>query len=277
MGKSMEKKSKSSVLQWVVPFAVPMIIVVIILFNFSAKSNAAAKQSVADDLCRSARRYAEELSSELEMIGRVIRSVCTALETDQTLGDVQIVELVKIAADCTEASRVELCDRDGNGVDQLGNKISIGNEEYFRDIQNSDDQFLYIEGNSEEEERSIVVVERIRSDEQSYMLLFYPVEKFDSLLSEEDLNAGAFLALLDKEGRILSASGAESAILSGGNLLDSIQSENPEAAEAVRGNIAKGLLGMSDVKLSSESRVLVYAPLGKNQWGIVLGDRKSVV
>ena len=141
MGKSMEKKSKSSVLQWVVPFAVPMIIVVIILFNFSAKSNAAAKQSVADDLCRSARRYAEELSSELEMIGRVIRSVCTALETDQTLGDVQIVELVKIAADCTEASRVELCDRDGNGVDQLGNKISIGNEEYFRDIQNSDDQF----------------------------------------------------------------------------------------------------------------------------------------
>ena len=277
MRKSMEKKSKSSVLQWVVPFAVPMIIVVVILLNFSAKSNAAAKQSVADDLCRSARRYAEELSSELEIVERVIRSVCTALETDQTLGDAQIVELVRIAADCTEASRVELCDREGNGVDQLGNTISIGDEKYFQDIRESDKQLLYIEGNNEEEERSIVVVERIRRDDHSYMLLFYPVEKFDSLLSEEDLNAGAFLALLDKEGRILSASGAESAMLSGGNLLDSIQSENPEAAEAVRGDIAKGLLGMSDVKLSSESRVLVYAPLGKNQWGIVFGARRGYV
>lgn len=273
----MEKKSKSSVLQWIVPFVVPMLIVVIILFNFSVKSNTAARQAVADDLCRSARRYAEELSDELETVGRVIESVCSMLEADQTLEEAQIVELVGIVADCTEASRVELCDMDGNGVDQSGNAVAIGDEGYFQDIQSSDSQLLYIEGDGAGEERSIVVVERIRRDDRSYMLLFYPVEKFDSLLSEEELNAGAFLALLDSGGRILSASGAESGILSGANLLETIQSDNPEAAEDLKVDIARGLLGMSDVEVSAESRILVYAPLGKNQWGIVLGVRQGYV
>lgn len=273
----MEKKSKSSVLQWVVPFAVPMIVVVIILFNFSAKSNAAARQSVADDLRRSARRYAEGLSSELELTDRVVKSVCAILEADQALDDAQIVELARIVADCTEAFRAEVCDRDGNGVDLLGNTISIGETKYFQEIQASDSRLLYIEGDDVKGERSIVVAERIRRDDRSYMLLFYPVEKFDSMLSEEDLDSGAFLALLDREGRILSASGAESAMLSGENLLETIQSENPEAAEEIRGNIAKGLQGISPVQLSAENRILIYAPLGKNQWGIMLGVRQGYV
>ena len=62
----MEKKNKPSVLQWIIPFAIPMIIVLIILFNFSVRTNTNAKESVSDDMFRSAGRYAKEVVNELE-------------------------------------------------------------------------------------------------------------------------------------------------------------------------------------------------------------------
>ena len=64
----MEKKNKSSVLQWIVLFAVPMIVVLIILFNFSVRTNEDAKEAVSEDMLHSAGRYAKELANELETV-----------------------------------------------------------------------------------------------------------------------------------------------------------------------------------------------------------------
>ena len=271
----MEKKNKPSVLQWIIPFAIPMIIVLIILFNFSVRTNTNAKESVSDDMFRSARRYAKEVVNELETVGRAVNSVCTMLEQDQTLDDEQIVALVRIVADCAEASRAELCNGEGNGVDQLGNKVSVGEEPYFQEIQISDSPFLYIEGEDDAAKRSILVVERVGKDERNFMLLYYPVEKFDSLLCEEDLESGAFLALIDSAGRILSASGSESKMIEGGNLLEAVQGADPEEAQRIRDAMAGNMQGAGSVKTGQESRTLYYAPLGKNQWGIILGVPQS--
>ena len=265
----MEKKNKPSVLQWIIPFAIPMIIVLIILFNFSVRTNTNAKESVSDDMFRSARRYAKEVVNELETVGRAVNSVCTMLEQDQTLDDEQIVALVRIVADCAEASRAELCNGEGNGVDQLGNKVSVGEEPYFQEIQISDSPFLYIEGEDDAAKRSILVVERVGKDERNFMLLYYPVEKFDSLLCEEDLESGAFLALIDSAGRILSASGSESKMIEGGNLLEAVQGADPEEAQRIRDAMAGNMQGAGSVKTGQESRTLYYAPLGKNQWGFI--------
>lgn len=267
----MEKKNKSSILQWIVPFAVPMIVVLAILFSFSVKSNRDAKRSISDDLLRSAGRYAGELSNELDTVGRMVRSVCAMLEQDQTLGEAQVGELLRLMADCTEASGAAFCDSEGSGIDQSGSAVSIGGEPYFQDIMAADSSLLYIEGDGQDMRQSILVVERIAAEREKFLLLFYPVEKFDSLLSEEDLAAGAFLALTDAEGRILSASGAESAMLGGENLLETLREENPEETERIHAAMAGGTWETGSVQAAGESRVLVYMPLDRNQWGILLG------
>ena len=48
--------------------------------------------------------------------------------------------------------------------------------------------------------QSATTLIRVDRGAGSFMVLYYPVEKFDSLLSEADLAAGAFLALVDSEG-----------------------------------------------------------------------------
>ncbi len=274
---SMENQNKPSVLHWILPFAVPMIVVLIILFNFLVRSNRSAKEAVADSILRSTQRYTDSLGDELRLIGKVVGFVCNMLDEDQTLSDAQVVGLVQIAADCTEATRIELCDSKGRGIDQSGEAVSIGEEQYFQKILASEESLLYVEENEHMPQQSIAVVERLGRDGGSYMLIFYPIEKFDGLLSGEDLDSGAFLALLDEEGRVLSSSGAKSVMLEGGNLLEAVGSDDPAAAAAVRGCIDSGSQGIKSVRVDDESRMLVYVPLGMDQWGIVLGVEQAYV
>ena len=58
MKRAMENQSKSAVLQWIIPFAVPMVVVLVILFNFAVKSKESAQQIVTD--------RSEEHTSELQ-------------------------------------------------------------------------------------------------------------------------------------------------------------------------------------------------------------------
>ena len=62
-----------------------------------------------------AQRYRESLAGQLETISSVVVSVRTVVEQDLTLSDMQTAALLGIVRDCTEASRVELCDREGRG------------------------------------------------------------------------------------------------------------------------------------------------------------------
>ena len=59
MKRAMENQSKSTVLQWIIPFAVPMVVVLVILFNFAGKSKESARQVVTDDMLTATKRYAE--------------------------------------------------------------------------------------------------------------------------------------------------------------------------------------------------------------------------
>ena len=46
MGKSMDNRNKSSVLQWVIPTAIMMVVVMAMLINFSNKSSTEAEETV---------------------------------------------------------------------------------------------------------------------------------------------------------------------------------------------------------------------------------------
>ena len=230
MKRAMENQSKSAVLQWIIPFAVPMVVVLVILFNFAVKSKESAQQIVTDDMLTATKRYAEILAGELDTMSRAVRSVCSILEQDGTLSDAQAAALMRIAADSTEADNVEFCDSSGKGIDQSGNEISIEEEQYFQNILETGESLLYVGADEHIKQESVVVVERLANDR--FMLLFYPVEKLNGLLADDEaLSSSAFLALIDAEGMVLSSSGADSRMLDGGNLLETVRTNEPGRSE----------------------------------------------
>lgn len=277
MKRLVENQNKSSFLHWIIPFAVPMVVVLIILFNFSVRSNAKAEESVMDEMTMTAQRYTESLAGQLETSSRVVVSVRTVVEEDSSLSEQQIVALLKVVGECTEAAEVKLCDDSGNGINQSGETVSIGKEEYFQEVLSGTTLF-YVEESEPTMQQFIVAVQRMKREDKNLMLIFYPVEKFDGMLSAKEQPSGTFLTLLDAEGRVLSVSGTDGEMFSGMNLVEDLRAENPEVADRIVSCAVNGSQGMDqDVKVGGEKTTLIYIPLGINQWSVVMGVKQSYV
>lgn len=273
----MENQNKSAIASWVGPSVILMIAVIIMLFNFSTKSNADALETVSRNLIKSAQVYGDNFTHELELLGKTAGPVRALLEQDTAWDGNRAGNMVEILASCTEAYKIILCDSDGEGINQLQESVSLGNEDYFQLIQQSDDlSCFYLEepGTGESSvQKAVVVVDRIkRENEKNYLLLFYPMERFSNLMSKADFDSNSFLTLVDQDGKVLGTAGAKnSKVIKDGNLLDAIRPENAEATRTIENRLDNGSRGTTSVAVEGENCMLVYVPFGMNKWEMILG------
>ncbi|MDE7259512.1 MAG: sensor domain-containing diguanylate cyclase, partial [Lachnospiraceae bacterium] len=242
-------------------------------FNFSTKSSAEAADAVSRNIIKSTQSYGENFIHEIESLARVSRPIRILLEQDAAWDAARATNMAGILDSCTEAGRIIICNDEGVGVGQSGEAVSIGSEEYFQNLQQNDSLvYMYYE-------EQIVVVERIkRENETNYLLLFYPMSKFDSLMSKSDFDSNSFLTVVDSEGMILGSAGAkDSKVLKGDNLMETIKAQNADAARTIRNRLDNGSRGTTAVTVDGESCLLAYVPLGINQWEVILGVSQSYV
>ena len=274
----MEKQNRSAIMSWIVPALILIVVIFVMMFNFSSKSSADASETISRNLIRSAQTYGENFSSELEILSKVAGPFCAWFERNPNLGGGQASDMTEILYSCTNAYKVIYCDSDGLGINQEGESVSVGNEEYFQSILQSDTlSYAYVD--EEGTNGVIVVVQRVNSDNgQHYMLMYYSMDKFSELMTKSDFDASSFLVLIDSEGQILGRAGAtESAFLKSDNLLATLQKDNSKETRTIRNRMDNGSRGTTAVTVSGESCTLAYVPFGANRWEVMLGVSQSYV
>jgi diguanylate cyclase (GGDEF)-like protein len=107
--------------------------------------------------------------------------------------------------------------------------------------------------------------------DNGYLLLYYPMEKFSTLMGQKDIDGSAFLALVDEEGYVLGLSDAGAGALQEENLLDAISGSDATAIRTISNRMKNGARGSTDVTISGKSYLLVYMPVGTNDWEMFLG------
>ena len=271
----MEKQNRSAIVSWVAPSLILIAVIFIMMFSFSSKISRDASTSISRDLVKSAQTYGDNFNHELESLSRAAGPFSVLLAQYPDLISENGAEMTDILYSCTEAFRVILCDNSGQGVDQQGDSVSIGNEEYFQDIQQSETlSYVYID-----QEQAIVVVQRIGGGSNpSYILMYYSMDKFGDLMTKSDFDTNSFLTLIDSEGNIMGVAGAtDSKLLQGRNLLETIRGENSAEASTIRSRMTNGSRSTTAVTVSRESCTLAYVPFGANGWETVLGVSQSYV
>lgn len=276
----MENQNKSIAFQWILPSAILMIVVLIMLFNFSTKSSADAQEDVSKSLIDVTKQYEDDFMNELESLKMISQPIKKLLERESSENRGRVVELLDVLASGSSAYKVCYCAADGQGLNQLGEDISLADMEYFQTILNSPNvSYVYVEEENYLAEDVIVVAERVAADtdDERYLLMYYPMNKFSKLMTKSDFDVNAFLTLIDDEGNILGTSGADSRLLDGNNLLETIEGENKETTQVIRNRMKNGARGSSKVTVGGASYMLVYVPFDANQWEMVLGVTQPYV
>lgn len=279
----MGNQNKSAIVSWVVPAVILIIAVAVLVVNFTTKSSEDAMESVSRNLIRSTQIYGEKFIHELNVLSKVAGPVRAIVEREGEWDEQVEADMAEILDSCTDAYKIVFCDEQGHGVDGQRETVDVGGEEYFKEAQESANlTYIYTEINDPDEpevQKAIVVVERLTGESSTgYLLLFYSMDNFNSLMSRADFDSNSFLTVVDSQGNVLGAAGAvNSNVLKGGNLLEAISPENAEIARTIRSRMDNGSRGTNPVTVQGENCVLSYVPLGENRWEVILGVSQTYV
>ena len=121
----MEKQNKTIVVSWIVPGLILVAVIFVMMFNFSNKSSADAKDTISKNLIKSAQEYSDDFLYELETLCNVASPFRVWLEENPDLDEADTADMTAILYSCTDAYKVLYCDQEGTGIDQTGAQISV--------------------------------------------------------------------------------------------------------------------------------------------------------
>lgn len=268
----MDNQNRSSVLQWLIPTGIMMVVVIAMLLSFSAKSNKEAEMSVSKTLISSAEGYGDCFLHDLQKIGKVGETAGEILERIGTDDDARLMEVLDIAAKCADVDKVLYSTAQGQAVDQTGASLDIGQESWFEEALIGEFPYVYTA-----EEESVIVVKHVGANaKHGYLMLYYPMERFADMLLQSGYDSSSFLAVVDLEGNILGVSGATTNVcVQGDNIFSAIETENKENARTIRNRLNNSSRGSVDIQTGKQMQVLTSVPLGTNRWSLILGVSKS--
>lgn len=263
----MDNQNKSSVLQWLMPTTVMMVVVIIMLISFTHKANKEAENTVSKTLISNVESYGSSLLHELEKVDSVGLPIVAILANEGAKDTARVAELLQIAAESAGVDEALYCDLNGQAIDLSGQTVDLSGTAYFEELSGADSSYIYVD-----EGESVIVMERVSSDvAQGYLLMFYPMGRFSNMLYKSGYDNGSFLVLVDTEGKILGLSGAtNNSYVKEGNLLTAVDKVDKAAARSLRGRMNNGSRGNVYVENGKNRDVLVFAPLGTNRWDLVL-------
>ena len=266
--KRMNNQNRSSVLQWLIPTGIMLVVVIGMLLSFSAKSNKEAEMSVSRTLIASAEGYGDRFLHELHAVGKVGETAGEILERIGTDDSARMTEVLAIAAKCADVNKVLYCNADGKAMDQTGGVSDIGQEAWFEEVVAGEFPYVYAKA-----QQAVVVVKHIGENaEHGYLMLCYPMERFADMLLQSGYDSASFLVVVDLEGNILGVSGASTNVcVQSGNIFSNMEAENKENARTLRNRLNNSARGSVDIQAGNQKQVLTSVPLGTNRWSLVLG------
>lgn len=274
-----ENQTKSVVIQWGVPSALLMMVLIIMMFNFSTKSRVNANDTVSRNMTTLAGQCEDIFSEDLTLLEKVGKPIAELLGKNTEPEDVR--ELLEVAKKHSDAYLAYACDDSGNGVSSDGTEVFVGGREFFEEVKASEKvAYIYAPNDGTQTQSAIVVSIPItyeNQNEKGYLLLFYPLSKFESVIKKVDFAAWNFEILLDKDGNILVGAGTYYNFKQGANLYDELSDENGDAVRTMKNRITSRVNGMVTIDLKGTEEALIYVPMEMNNWALVVGVNQSYV
>lgn len=294
-----DEQTKSAVIQWLVPTILLIAVVIVMFFNFSAKSSQFAAEEVEDHMVNITEKYATRVNHKLENMTETGKPMGFLMKDFVGKNDDFIIDMAEILCENSEAYAIIYCDATGRGICQDGSQIRINDLSYASDLFVDSTES---EINEKEEKavtnQGIVKLIYVTNDELDFgseaiisvislgketssdrLLMYYPVENLKNIFKKPEFDADAFYTLMDPEGTIMVCAGSNSKFIENENLWQTIkkQSENKDSLVKATVRMKNKTTGSFSAVVDGESRRLVYAPIGINNWSLLIGVNQSYV
>ncbi len=265
-------------LQWLLPFGIAVIVVLIMFFNFSVKIKKEAADTVEDKFEEVAEKYALKVNGDIQGICLVGETAAQVISQQNPADRKNIQLLLASIADNTEIYEVIYCDKDGNAIDHLGNRIDLEENNYIEKLEKDPNINYLIEKKDMITGTASIIIGVPVEETGGSILLFYPLKRLKEITEMSgEFNDSAFLTIISAEGDIFQAEDRASSFLKGNNIWANVDREYQNDTSKARVRMQNNKTGSFITRASEEMRTLVYTPIGVEDWVLLIGVDQSYV
>lgn len=272
---------KAIILQWFVPFAMLLVVIFVMLINFSVSSRQKELNEVESTLLGVTQAYAHKFQNQIIMLQKASAPLATLME-NYTFEDIDIAtKVVAAVQESTEAYQSIICNLQGEGLNQSGERVELGDLDYFQQIVKQISPFVYSQDDGLTGKSSIIAMVPILAgtEEKGYLLVYYDTQEFVKIIKKMEFDTAGYYGIIDEQGRVICSSGTGSELFGETDFWNHIleTTTNTQEIEQAYAKIHNSIPGTILLKGTEETKTLVYSPVGINNWNMVIGLNQSYV
>lgn len=266
-------------LQWLIPAACVVIVIMVMFFNFSNRTKREAMETFESDMTEIADRYALKVNSDLQMLQVAGETSMQVIEAYEKVNPPVVEHLLRSLVDNTTAFNAIYCSDDGRGVDKTGTPREMIEFPYYLIVKNAaEPRYIYLENDGISEGSAILLIIPAKEEKKGKLLMYYPLERIKSLAKMNmEFDSESFVAFINVDGTIIQRGDIASSFLAGGNLWENIDSYSSNAVTKAKVRIQNMNSGCLEAESGEEERTLIYSPVKINEWALVIGVNQSYV
>lgn len=288
-----DKQTKSVIMQWLIPTVILVIILVVMLTDFSTQSQQAAADNVAKSYVNAAEKYAEEVKYEIQGMAAAGKTIIQLICEEPGISEKKVVEMERALYENSDAYAVVYYGGRGLGVMHDGLKVEITEARYFQGIKDglikkSREQkeaaapmisYTYVFKDEIGIGNSAIVAALTGGSGEDLLLMYYPVKKLDGLFIQPEFESNAFYTVISPDGQIIKVNGSGQGLVEGGNIWKILEDSGHDSdlLQKVEVRMKNKTSGSFTANIGGVDRRVVYAPVGINNWTLLVGIDQSYV
>ncbi len=265
-----DKRNISPIACWVAALVFMIIMIAIVILQYSDIFSEHLQETGKKQAVMQVQQYADRIKSNLQLLNEDKDSISYIIFNTGSSDD---LTMVRSAVASGNAYMAVICNSDGIGIDQEGERVDLSGFSYFTDIvrKSSYEDMFYVPDDNITGENAFVTAGEIRTDTRTeYILIYYAASNISRYLNGTQCGENAYFLLIDPDGNVMQTSGKTDYKV-GSSLGENIERTNGDRVSyQIKKRISAGVAeAVEYLDSDSTEKVLVYCPVKVNNWYLV--------
>lgn len=262
---------RTSMIQWGIGVGVLIVVIAIMVINFTVISRNEAYKSIKSELILQSDIYAQDISHQLELIYNAAYSVAGIMADEEKCSNDDIAWYAENLRNSQDmVYMVIIADNNGKGYTDECQRVDISDMDYF--VVSRNQGYHITEDDGLLHNRAYVMTVPYYQEDicEGTIYMFVSAEQILELVPTESYDFKGAFALCDIKGNLLAKAGEETSFLGNERFIDALQKavfidEDMSASRVLTrfGNMSKFTF---EARYKGEQKTFISVPLGINDW-----------
>lgn len=265
---------RTSMIQWGIAVGVLIVIIMVMVTNFTVISRNEAYKSIKSELVLQSDIYARDIAHQLELTYNAANSVASIMADKEKCTDDDVAWYAQNLVNTQDTVyMVIIADNKGNGYTNDCQRVDISDMDYFVVSRNSGYYITEDDGILHNRAYVMTVPYYQEGISEGTIYMFISAESVVELVPTDGYDFKGAFALCDIKGELLAKAGVETSFLEDGQFLEALEGatfvdEDMNAARVLTrfGNMSKFTF---EAKYKGEQKTFISVPLGISDWQYV--------